>query len=994
MELISTETTSDQDVQIQVQITNTDEFVAFQFELMLPSALNFISGSAQLNPERVTDHVIQEYMMPGRTLRIFSYSPTNTPFTGNNGVVVSFTLHSGFEPGDYFLQLLNPIIGDINSENILTGTVDGTVTILCPDIAADPLSLDFGSIPLLDSTDRQLMIQNSGNQDLIIENISFNSPYFSVVGNPSYTIPGGQSIYATIRFCSIVKGNYQKIITITSNDPDGQIINIPLSAVAFPVNEVHCGDIFCYSGHEATLTLSINNMEPFTGFQFDLQLPASMSYIPNSAVLSTRKTNHIVSANIVSPNVLRVVAFSNDNQTFTGNDGDIVFLDFNIAGIGGFYSLSLDNVIIGDESGLNCISAFYNGQLEIAAADISASDFLDIGSVSILDTGQSDLSIFNYGTDTLKISTLIFTNSHFYSSVSLPIDIDPGNSSVIRVFFHQNIKGQAQGKLKIYSNDPDESPYIVDLTALAYNPNVMFVEDAVTGYQSIVTINVNADNYEDFVAFQFDLEFPNIVSYLPGSCKLTSRAQGHLVQATLIDSTHLRIFSYSMQQKAFLGNSGAIASVDFQVNTDYPDSYLISLENAILGNQYSQNILYGTESGQLTILDPNYYHVIDIPEGWSGISSYVKPNDSLVENIFSPVVSDLTILMSMNKVYWPDQNINTVIYWDTQTGYKIKVTNAIQLIMVGNTVVDKSVYLPGGWYILPVLSQYDVSTLETDILSSLGDTLTIVKDIGGNKIYWPDQQIFTLQFLVPGKSYSIHTTQSCSINYPVNSQPNKSVNISETEDYEIMDSAKVIPTPNSHIIAFDKSISDNLMAGDIIGCYTLDNICAGLVKICNNRKNFALTVFGDDLTTTELKEGFNENELMTFKIYRSSTHEEFRLIPVFSNSLPNCEGRFVTDGLSKIEEVSLLNISETENSLGFIVLCPNPAREFVTIYFNNTNREDIEFDIYSSNGDCLKHEKLKTLLNIRLNINDFKPGIYFLRFLDHKESLIKKLVVY
>ena len=316
MEIVSTETGSDQNVDIHIKITNSNEFVAFQFEILLPDAFDFVTGSAQLNPSRSVDHVLQDTILPGRTLRIFGYSNSNTSFLGDTGVVVSFQLHSGFDPGDYLLELQDPIIGDTNSTNILTSHINGTVTILCPDINPIPSSSDFGATPLLDSTDRQFTIYNLGNQDLTIQNITFDSPYFSIVGSSSFIIPGGQNNNITVRFYSILKGNYQQIMTISSDDPDEQLLTIPLSAIAFPVNEIHTGNIFAYSGDQATLDFSINNMEPFVGFQFDLLMPSTLTYVANSAELSSRKTNHTVSANVISANVLRVVAFSNDNRFF------------------------------------------------------------------------------------------------------------------------------------------------------------------------------------------------------------------------------------------------------------------------------------------------------------------------------------------------------------------------------------------------------------------------------------------------------------------------------------------------------------------------------------------------------------------------------------------------------------------------------------------------------------------------------------------------------
>jgi hypothetical protein len=447
-----------------------------------------------------------------------------------------------------------------------------------------------------------------------------------------------------------------------------------------------------------------------------------------------------------------------------------------------------------------------------------------------------------------------------------------------------------------------------------------------------------------------------------------------------------------MQQKKFLGNSGSIAYCRFQVNTDHAETYSLNLQNTILGDQNSENILYASENGQLDILDPENYQLIDISAGWSGISSYIQPNDNLIANIFSSVVSDLVILMDMGHVYWPSQGINTIIYWDSQTGYKIKVNSTIQLVMSGITVSDKTVHLPQGWYILPVLSQSNVSTIQTDILSSLGDTLTIVKEIAGNKIYWPSQNIYSLQYLESGKSYMIHTSYNCLIIFPDSSQSIKSICNSESEHYLSFDLYKVIPTPNSHAIAFSKAVVGELKKDDVIGCFTQSGICGGSFILLEKTQNIAMTVYGND-PTSEVQDGFYENETMNFKVYRPSTGEEFCLFPSYDKDLPNYNGKFITNGLSKIKEAFLLNVKENESPFGLIHLFPNPAKNYLTIYFKDKIDKEIQLEIFSLEGNSVKDVVPINIQSFQLDVRDYNAGVYILKFTSGGKSYAKKMII-
>jgi len=160
------------------------------------------------------------------------------------------------------------------------------------------------------------------------------------------------------------------------------------------------------------------------------------------------------------------------------------------------------------------------------------------------------------------------------------------------------------------------------------------------------------------------------------------------------------------------------------------------------------------------------YHTIDIPAGWSGISSYLIPDSDSIEFIFNPLGDNLIILLDMYNIYWPEIPVNTIITWDPLTGYKIKVETDTQLTIKGYEEAEKTLMLPSGWSILPVLSSDDVSTINTGIFSDLGDTLTIVKDIAGDRVYWPEVNVYTLTVLKPGKAYLILVSEECTLTFP------------------------------------------------------------------------------------------------------------------------------------------------------------------------------------------------------------------------------------
>lgn len=163
----------------------------------------------------------------------------------------------------------------------------------------------------------------------------------------------------------------------------------------------------------------------------------------------------------------------------------------------------------------------------------------------------------------------------------------------------------------------------------------------------------------------------------------------------------------------------------------------------------------------------SYIDPVEIPAGWSGISSYVVPINDSVEVMFGQVGDALEVLSDQEGVYWPDGNVNTLISWDPGQGYYIKTNSAVNAMITGSSLADSVVDLLPGWNLLPVISPEDISTLESTILTAPGESLEIVKEIAGPKIWWPAMNIYTLTGLESGKAYLIRVTAPCSIVFPL-----------------------------------------------------------------------------------------------------------------------------------------------------------------------------------------------------------------------------------
>jgi uncharacterized protein (TIGR02145 family) len=382
--------------------------------------------------------------------------------------------------------------------------------------------------------------------------------------------------------------------------------------------------------------------------------------------------------------------------------------------------------------------------------------------------------------------------------------------------------------------------------------------------------------------------------------------------------------------------------------------------------------------------------VINIQSGWSGISSYIDPMNDSIASIFNPIISDLVILMNMSQLYWPGQGINTIGTWNTHQGYKIKVDNEVQLTFSGVLVNDRVVELPMGWSLIPVLNNDLVPA--DDIFSSLGDTLTIVKEIGGGEVYWPAQQIFTLQYLIPGKAYCIHVSYPCSIEYPEYSQTRSGVMPDEQSD-NITPWNDVWSTPNSHTIAIDKSLLSQFKPGDVIGIFNNSGLCCGMISLDDLQSNTAITAFGDD-NTTGIIDGFIEDEFMSFNLYRPGTLEEFYVFVTYDQLLPDKEF-FTTNGLSKIAGINLVPTSSDLSGIeDCLTIYPNPTGGIIYLT-NHCLLGEVDIKIYNDHGQLVMDDHISyTTLHktFQLDLTGLRKGVYVVKLTGTDFAGFKKVV--
>jgi hypothetical protein len=152
---------------------------------------------------------------------------------------------------------------------------------------------------------------------------------------------------------------------------------------------------------------------------------------------------------------------------------------------------------------------------------------------------------------------------------------------------------------------------------------------------------------------------------------------------------------------------------------------------------------------------------LSMPSGWSGISSYMLPYFPELERLLEPLEGNLIILKNLEGVFWPGQNVNTLVSWDVQKGYLIKLTQSADFEIPGYVSDDYTLDLQPGWNLIPVMCSCIMTTSE--VYNQLGENLVIITEPAGMNVFWPAMGIQTLQQLAPGKSYFVFVNEGATL---------------------------------------------------------------------------------------------------------------------------------------------------------------------------------------------------------------------------------------
>jgi hypothetical protein len=691
----------------EIGLDNDSAVSALQFDIVINQDAFTYGGSHTLTT-RTSDYTVSSSNPSENIMRVVMYSSSGGVIEVGSGPILNLDISSKTLPNDYTFSISNVVLSDATGTELSSSSSNGTVSVRGAHLNVNTTSIDFGRVPIGDNEQRSISISNNGNENLIVSAVSLSSPLSLTSTLPLTITPGGsQSI--SIALDSSEKYDASSEVSFTTNDNDGlrQLQKTTVSANVYAVNEIHIGLGSGAIHTDISIPVSINNMEPFSGFQFDLTLPQDISYVENSVALSTRKSDHSVSGSVINANTLRVIAYSNTNAEFSGSDGEVMTLKLKPEVSSGNYNLTISNPIISNITLGDIESDSYNGSVQINAPNLLTNpSSISFGRVPITETRQQLIRLTNNGSAELNISSIVKDVSLFDIDIATPFTISQGAYKDITLNFTPSSNGNVDQDISIRHNGSTEQN-IVNVTADVFSPNYLKIKDVSVNAGGTSHLEIELHNNDEVRGIQFDLTLNSEFSYDVSNYELIDNGTIFSSSTSNLGNNKYRFILYNTSGNSVSKGSGSILKIPFSVpeNTTTGD-YLVAFSNVVISGPNNNSV--GSESlsqGKITIVADTTVPVITL-------------------------LGDATVTIEVGSDY-TDDGATASDNYDGDITDDIVVVNPVDTDVVGTYTITYNVSDAAGNAATEVTRTVNVVDTTVPVITLLGDA-TVTIEVGSD----------------------------------------------------------------------------------------------------------------------------------------------------------------------------------------------------------------------------------------------------------------------
>ena len=721
------------------------------------------------------------------------------------------------------------------------------------------------------------------------------------------------------------------------------------------------------------LPIKIKNDNAFTAIQFDLNFNKDAFSLDSEHALGSIAENHSLSVSNPSDGVIRVVIYSGENKEIASSDATLVTIKLKSKTLPGIHAIEINSIVASDTS-KNTVS--FNGDTKNITVNGSILAFqnstIDYGRVPMKSSSSQSLTISNNGTTDLVLNSNNDV-SPFSLSASYPVTISAGNSVSLTINLDTETKDTFEKKLKFDSNDQDPLRKIQEVTlkAIVFGVNELYIGSGSGNINEEIVIPVRIKNQEEFTGFQFDIPLPNNIEYVENSISDKGRGSDHTYSASVINTSTLRIISYSSTNSNFNGNDGEVLSFKFKPNVN-SGWYSLNPNGIIITNKISENIFSDSYSGNIQVnspsifINPSSINYGDIPINVNTTKQLIIKNNGQstlnISNIYSNktdfVLDKTTLSIQPNNQetltisYQPTTlgSISTNIIIEHNDPNKTSVVNLTGNVFSPNYVKakDQDFYVGNNILNIELINRDEVKALQFDFTLPSGFTSS-VDDLSINS----QLNDFTAsKSLIDGKFrviiYSVNSTLINSNENPVILNINTIVSHTANKGISEINFSDIIISGSEN-----NNIASNILDK---GKWTLLNSAPTAsdinVKSADNTSK-EITLLGsdidhDDLTYTLFSEPSSGTVSLSGNIATYKSNENFEGTDTFTYKVNDGE----LDSNSATVTINVTNTNDAPTASDINTSTDEDSSVDITLEGSDVDQDDLTYSIVTqaSNG--------------------------------------------
>ena len=329
-------------------------------------------------------------------------------------------------------------------------------------------------------------------------------------------------------------------ITATTNDPSRQKDQCQVTVVENVINQISLADVTANSGDTVTVAISLTNQGEVTGLQADIYLQTGLNFVIDDEgyydiTLSDRATRkHVIDFNQQADGSIRVITYTPDSRSFTGNEGELIYVKVAVSGYieDGDFAVEVKNVEMAAPDGTQTYCP-------------DASAYIHVISYPRGDAnGDHNVSV----TDAVVTSNYILGNpTPSFVFVAADVNCDR-NISVADVVLISNI----------ILNKPTHTfraPMLVN------GNDLLAASDFILASGETHTMVVDLSNVYNYTAMQMDITLPAGVEI--SDIRLSERAsRHHTISFNQTEDGHVKVIAFATDNAPFAGFEGALLYID------------------------------------------------------------------------------------------------------------------------------------------------------------------------------------------------------------------------------------------------------------------------------------------------------------------------------------------------------------------------------------------------------------------------------------------------